>query len=132
MSDLGNDNLERKQIGGNSATPGVANPAQQAFNITVQVPEQITIKMVDASALSEYEYHIFAASLFFGGAIGFFVPCVQEFRSDGALAVPFLMMTLILSAVFAAALIMAGQKRSKLTRSGKEIKLTTTGATLDA
>ncbi|MDX0801657.1 hypothetical protein BMJ35_13955 [Sinorhizobium medicae] len=130
MSGIQSISSEPQQVELNPFAPGVANPAQQAFNITVHVPEQIAIRMVDASALSEYEYHIFAASLVFGGVIGFFVPCVQEFRSDGALAVPFLMMALILMAIFIAALSMAASKRRKLTRSGKEIKLTTTGATI--
>lgn len=74
---------EPQQIEPNPTVPVGANPSPSAFNITVLVPEQISIRMVDASGLADYEYHVIAASLLFGAAIGFLVPCLQEFRSNG-------------------------------------------------
>ncbi|MBP2508116.1 hypothetical protein J2855_001751 [Agrobacterium tumefaciens] len=106
----------------------IPNPAGDAFNVSVLVPEQIAIRMVDASALSDYEYHIFVASLFASGTVGFLVPCVQEFKSQGQLAIPFLFITALLGAVFLASLIIALVKRRALRKSGREIKLTTKSA----
>ncbi|MGK9199445.1 hypothetical protein [Sinorhizobium meliloti] len=108
----------------------VPNPIGNGFNVSVLVPEQISIRMVDASALTDYEYHIFVASIFASATIGFLVPCVQEYRSNGALAFPFLLMTLLLAAVFIGSLAVALLKRRSLRRSGKEIKLTTTAASV--
>jgi hypothetical protein len=119
-----------EQVEPNPAVPVGVNPAPSAFNVTVLVPEQISIRMVDASGLADYEYHVIAASLLFGAAIGFLVPCLQEFRSNGDLAVPFLMFTVILFLLCFGAGGMAMSKRKKLTTSGKEIKLTTTGASI--
>ncbi|MBY5692036.1 hypothetical protein HFO41_24960 [Rhizobium leguminosarum] len=108
----------------------IPNPAGNAFNVSVLVPEQISIRMVDASSLADYEYHLYAASLLFGLAVGFLVPCAQEFRSGGDLAIPFLLMTMVILGLFVGAMTMAVKIRKKLTRSGREIKLTTTAATL--
>ncbi|CAN7254544.1 hypothetical protein LJR251_001049 [Rhizobium rhizogenes] len=108
----------------------VPNSAGNAFNVSVLVPEQISIRMVDASALADYEYHLFAASMLFGLGVGFLVPCTQEFRSGGDLAIPFLLMSLVILALFTGALTMAVRIRRKLTASGREIKLITKAATL--
>lgn len=113
-----------------TADAPVPNPVGNGFNVSVLVPEQISIRMVDASALSDYEYHIFVASLFASATVGFLVPCVQEFRSSGELAVPFLLITILLGVVFLASLGIALFKRRSLRKSGKEIKLTTTSASL--
>jgi hypothetical protein len=108
----------------------IPNPVGDAFNVSVLVPEQISIRMVDASALADYEYHIFVASLFASGTVGFLVPCVQEFKASGNLAVPFLLLTLLLGAVFIVSLGIALFKRRSLRKSGREIKLTTKSASL--
>jgi hypothetical protein len=118
------------QVVPNITAPVVPNPVQQAFNVTVVVPAQISIRMVDASTLADYEYHVFAASLFCSAAVGFLVPCVQEFRSNGDLAIPFLFFSLLLIVLFIGAGSIAISKRRKLLTTGKEIKLTTTGATV--
>lgn len=122
---------EPAQIEPNPAAPVGTNPAKQAFNIAVSVPEQITIKMVDASSLADYEINIFVASLLFGGFTGFLVPAIQETRAESALAVPFCMMTALVGVMFIIFLAAALVKRKKLSKGGKEIKLATTGATLE-
>ncbi|MFV0800573.1 hypothetical protein EGJ57_04515 [Brucella anthropi] len=120
-----------EQVEPNPQSPVVTNPAKQAFNITVSVPDQITIKMVDASGLSDYEVNLYISSLAFGAFCGLLVATVQEGKSNSGLVWPFGVMTALTFLIFAAFFLMALKKRSKLTRSGKEIKLETTGATID-
>ena len=124
-------NDQPEQIEPNPQSPVVTNPARQAFNITVSVPEQITIKMVDASGLSDYEVNLYISSLAFGAFCGLAVATIQESKSNSGLATPFGVITALTFLIFAAFFIMAQIKRSKITKSGKEIKLETTGATLD-
>jgi hypothetical protein len=120
-----------EQIEPNPQSPVVTNPARQAFNITVSVPEQITIKMVDASGLSDYEVNLYISSLAFGAFCGLLVATIQEARSGSGLAWPFGTFTALALLTFSAFLFMALRKRAIITKSGKEIKLETTGATID-
>jgi hypothetical protein len=116
------------QVEPNPTMPVSANPARQAFNVTVSVPENITVRMVDASSLSDYEVNIFISSLAFGFFTAFAVPAVQELKAGSQLAAAFTAMTLLAGVIFLTFLVMALSKRKKLTETGKEIKLTTTGA----
>ena len=54
------------------------NPLAENLNITLSIPETIDIKMVDASALTDFEIWFFGSSLLFSVAIGFLVPFVQS------------------------------------------------------
>lgn len=118
------------QIVPDPTSPVVTNPAKPAFNITVSVPEQITVKMVDASSLADYEMNIFVSSLAFGFFTAFLVPAIQESRADSQLATPFIAMTVLIGAILLAFLGMALNKRKRLNKTGREIKLETIGATL--
>lgn len=129
MTDM--DLNEPTQVIPDPQSPVVSNPARQAFNITVSVPEQITIKMVDASGLSDYEVALYISSLAFGAFCGLVVATIQESKSASGLAWPFGTFTALAFVIFLAFLGMALSKRSKLTKSGREIKLETTGATFD-
>ena len=114
-----------------SNSPAVENPTTtDAFNVVVVVPDQIPIRMVNASVLEDYEFHIYVASLFFGATTGFLTPTIQEFRAGTGLAVPFLLMTAILGGGFIAQFLMARGKRRALKAGGREIKLKTTSASL--
>lgn len=115
----------------NPTSPVGTNPAKQAFNITVSVPEKITIKMVDASGLSDYEVNLFISSLSFGAFCGLAVATLQEAKSSSGLAWPFGVMTGLSLVIFGTFLAMALHKRAKLTATGKDINLATTGATVD-
>lgn len=110
--------------------PVVQNPSTDAFNVVIMVPEQIPVRMVNASVLEDYEFHIFVASLFFGATTGFLTPTIQELRGGTALGLPFLLMTGILGFAFLATLGMAIAKRRALKAGSREIRLKTTGATL--
>jgi hypothetical protein len=118
-------------IGGNhmpeNTTPpevnqnAVSNPLASNLNITLSVPDTIEIKMVDASALSDYEIWFFIASLLFGVVTGFAVPFIQsiEIKTDCLLGVNALIFLLL----FIIALAMAIRKRNQLKKKSRTVDL---------
>ena len=60
---------------GPEATSPVPPPEQYSapFAVSISFPESVVIKMVDATALNDYEVNIFLSSLFFSVFIGFVV-----------------------------------------------------------
>ncbi len=73
MSTLSKDtNLEKA-----SGEP-VDNPVARNINITLSIPDTICIKMVDASALADYEIWFGISSILASAVIGFTVPFFQS------------------------------------------------------
>jgi len=99
----------------------VSNPLASNLNITLSVPDTIEIKMVDASALSDYEIWFFIASLLFGVVTGFAVPFIQsiEIKTDWLLGVN----ALIFLSLFIIALAMAIKKRNQLKKKSRTVDL---------
>ena len=70
-----------------SSALGQGRPTENPFgpfNVSVLVPDNIEIRMVDASALSEYEFWFFLASLLSNIAVGFLVAYVQAGAGSSA------------------------------------------------
>ena len=107
------------------APPGEA-PPEPGFNVAIQVPETIEIRMVEASALADYEIWFFATSCSFTLAVAFGVAYVQEeaVRSSKIL----LIVTAIFAVVFVACLIMTLLRRARMTRKFRNIYLKTGAA----
>jgi hypothetical protein len=106
--------------------PASASPEpKQAFNIALSVPDEITIRMVDASALSDYEMWVFLASMLSSAAVGFIVPYVQSWTSGDPLGTAYFWIAALLTIGFAACLGKSISIRMKLTKKGREIKLRT-------
>lgn len=113
--------VEVSQFPSSSST---TNPVTQHLNVTLSVPQTIEIKMVDASALSDYEISFFITSLCFSALFGFVVPFVQSVtadpsRPDKALG-RFSIFLLVLSLTFLFATL---RKRRSLTQKSKSIPL---------
>lgn len=105
------------------ATP---NPVHDAFNISVLVPEEITIRMVDASALADYEIWFFLSSLLSSAFIGFSVAYIQASNNPAdPLARPLFWISAMFGLLFIVSFIMAIAKRSLLRRRGRTMKLKT-------
>lgn len=60
------------------------NPLAKNLNITLSIPETISIRMVDASVLADFEIWFFVSSLLFSATIGFLVPFVQSIINQRA------------------------------------------------
>lgn len=107
----------------------VPNPVHDAFNISVLVPEEITIRMVDASALADYEVWFFLSSLLSSAFIGFLVAYVQASNNSAdPLARPLFWIATIIGLLFVVSFVMAIAKRSLLRRKGRTMKLKTSVA----
>jgi len=53
-----------------------ANSGGHPFAVNVSYPETVTIRMVDASALGDYEFSLLLAGFFCNAAVGFIVAAI--------------------------------------------------------
>ncbi|MBI2314284.1 MAG: hypothetical protein HYU77_17500 [Betaproteobacteria bacterium] len=106
------------------AQPSAVNPAPNPFahaaSISVSVPEAVEIKLVDASALADYEVWVLLTSILSSAFVGFVVATLQ---ADGQ---PVQRMMLAVSVLTAILLVvcagMAISKRNKLTANKKRLR----------
>lgn len=110
------------------STLPVPNPVHDAFNISVLVPDEITIRMVDASALADYEVWFFLSSLLSSAFIGFLIPYLQARDAANPSATHLFWMTVLMGILFLVAFCMAIGKRRSLRRKGRSMKLKTSVA----
>lgn len=107
-----------------SGLPSTENPLA-GLDVVINVPEVVRVRMVDASALEEYEIWIFVASLLASFATAFLVAWIQATDPKSPL-VGYLMWTFLAFAVlFGLAFLVAMRKRYLLKTKGKDIKLRT-------
>ena len=111
-----------------SLSPPAENPVADTFNVVVSVPESIQIKMVDASALADYEIWVFIASLLSNAVVGFLVAYSQavDAKSPSTTYVGWTLVVFVL--LFLLSVGTAIYKRTTLKRKGRDIQLKTTGA----
>jgi hypothetical protein len=105
------DNGDKK-----AEAPSSDNPLASSLHITVSVPEEIEVKMVDASVLSDYEIWTWISSFVANFAVGFLVAYYQDPN-------PILMWNCIAFGVLlTAAIIVTYHKRKKLQCKSKSMK----------
>ena len=117
----GQDNLPVKHedlVSSPSSAPSAPNPFARAANITVSVPESVEIRLVDASALSDYEVWSLTTSILSSAVIGFFVAFCQAATGTGQsllwTALVFLLLTVISG-------LMALSKKRRLTKNTRKM-----------
>lgn len=110
------------------APPVGPNPIGDSFNISVLVPEEITIRMVDASALADYEIWFFLSSLLASAFVGFLIPCMQAHEANTPSATALFWITILVGVLFAVSFVMAIAKRRSLRKRGRSMKLKTSQA----
>ena len=103
----------------------IPNPVHDAFNISVLVPDEITIRMVDASALADYEVWVFISSILSSAFVGFLVAYMQATSSQDPTQGPMFWMTGLIGLVMLAGFFMVYSKRTLLKRKGRTMKLKT-------
>ena len=98
-----------------------SNPLSGALNITVSIPESIDIKMVDASALTDFEIWIYISSLLSNFAIGFWISYSQniEPKLDRIL----FWVSCSFSLLFIASIIVAIYKRTLLSKKTRKFSV---------
>jgi hypothetical protein len=110
-------------------SPPTENPAAGAFtDIIVNVPENITIKMVNAAALGDYEIWVFIASLLSNAVVGFGVAYFQALDAKSASTSYIAWTWIVFFILWVTALLVAVKKRMSMRHRSKDIRLRTTSA----
>lgn len=110
-------------------SPAADNPAQEPFNIVVTVPAAIQVKMVDASALADYEIWVFIASILSNAAVGYLVAYFQAVDAKSSSTTYIGWTAFVFIILFAVTTITAFRKRASLSKKGRDIQLKTSSAT---
>lgn len=96
------------------------NPFAKGLNVTVSLPQTLEFRLVDASALEEYEVWSLLSSVLSNAALGFFVAYYQSPANRSlwytALAFGILFLICVVTALY---------KRARLRRTAKRITLAT-------
>lgn len=116
-----NQHVEQVEVAGQPEAPATTQSYNAPFAVNISFPEAVVIKMVDATALNDYEFALFICSLFTGGFVGFGVAYLQA-TDSGAV---FLVMTILLFVAAFAFLVWALMKRRKMTSKLRAFKLKT-------
>lgn len=112
--------VEPSQFAG---SPPSQNPAANPFNVIVSIPKKITIRMVDASALGDYEIWVFLASLTSNAFVGFLVAYLQAVDSSSPSERYALWVTVMFFFIMVIFIVTALRKRSSLSNKAEEIEL---------
>src|SRR4051812_29767417 len=89
------------------------------FNVTVTVPEEINVRMVNASALSDYEMWVFMSSVLSNAVVGFGVAYFQAKDASSAIAPEVGWGTVVFGVLMAACIMRAIFVRVTLRRKGR-------------
>jgi hypothetical protein len=108
--------------------PASGNPLGTSLNVLVSVPESIEVRMVNASALADYEMWVFLASVLSNAVCGFVVAAVQARDSKATNSNQLIATSVVFGVLFLATAIKAFVQRLSLTKAGKSIKLRATEA----
>lgn len=100
------------------------NPLAHGVSVSVTMPGEITIRMVDASALNDYELWVFLASSALSVFSGFLVATIQAYSANDRIALPMTFMSLVLLVTIIAFGWKAISVRRKITTPGKSFNLT--------
>jgi H+/Cl- antiporter ClcA len=105
-------------------SPPAENTAAGPFtDIIVNVPENITIRMVNAAALEDYELWFFISSLLATVVVGFVLAYLQAVDSNSQSRGVTGWTLVIFAILFLIALVVALSRRWSLRRRGRDIKL---------
>ncbi|MGR2930544.1 hypothetical protein ABMY10_02005 [Vibrio vulnificus] len=103
----------------NSDEPRSSNPLASASNITVTVPESVAVKLVDASALGDYEIWSLLTSILSSAVVGFVVAFLQADSSQKGL---YGSVTGVFALLMIICAIMVFVKRNRLSNNTKTLK----------
>lgn len=111
-----------------TSSPAADNPVSDSFNIVVSIPESIKIRMVDASALADYEVWIFIVSLTSNFMVGFLVSYFQAIDTNSPSRTYIGWTAFFFIALFVVTGATALRKRASIQSKGKDVKLKTSSA----
>jgi nitric oxide reductase large subunit len=95
-----------------------SNPLSDGLNITVSVPESVDIKLVNASALTDFEIWIYISSILSNAVVGFWISDAQNTVTTSEKILWWI--SLVFSLLFGISLLVAFLKRLQLSRKSKK------------
>jgi hypothetical protein len=95
------------------------NPFAQSANITLSIPESVDVKLVDASALADYEVWVLLTSILSSAVTGFLVALIQ---ASGEERGRYIATTAIFVIMMLVSIWMAHYKRKKLSSKARKIR----------
>jgi hypothetical protein len=104
-----------------ASEPKTRNPLA---NITLILPETIDVRLVNASALNEYEIWFGITGMLSSAAVGFFVAFVQTPSERSNSTAAFFWAAIMFAALFVITGVAALYKRWQLTRKTKNVRFT--------
>jgi len=119
MTSSGSSDANQDLVAHPSKKAPTANPFAQSASITLSVPDSVEVKLVDASALADYEVWIFLTSILSSAVTGFLVAIVQAVESDRNRYVSITAVFVLLALVCG---YMAFSKRHKLTSKARRVR----------
>jgi hypothetical protein len=102
-----------------SRNPPSANPFAQSASITLSVPDSVEVKLVDASALADYEVWVLLTSILSSAVTGFLVAIVQATDAERG---RYIAITVVFSILAVICFSMAITKRVKLTSKARRVR----------
>lgn len=97
-----------------------ANPFAHSANITVSVPETVDIRLVDASALADYEVWSLLTSILSSAVVGFAVAYLQARTAFER--TQHLVITLVFLCLMLVCAIMSWHKRRRISAKARQVR----------
>jgi hypothetical protein len=115
--------ISANALGEAAAAPPTSQETQYnaPFSVSISFPESVVIKMVDATALNDYEVGLFFSSLFASVFVGFLVAFIQDPARPAMLVIVALIFGFSGFGFFVWAL----SKRRRMTARSRSFKLRT-------
>ncbi len=114
---------EQKHVEDAGDAPSTVQGLNSApFGVNISFPESVVIKMVDASALDDYENLLFFSAFFFSAFVGFVIATIQARDTT-----PWAIMSIVLAAAAGGSLRWAWRKRATMKARSKEFKVKMSG-----
>lgn len=115
-----NDPLVNQDLVAHPSTKlSTGNPFAHTATITLSVPESVEVKLVDASALADYEVWVVLTSILSSAVTGFLVAIVQAAALDQA---RYVSITVVFGILMLVCAIMAVVKRRKLSNKARKVR----------
>lgn len=102
----------------NSSQKSGSNPLAGGLNISVSIPESVDIKLVNASALTDFEIWIYISSFLSNAVVGFWISYAQN--TNQVIDKNLFWNSIVFTVLFSMAIFVAIYKRFQLSKKSKK------------
>lgn len=118
MTENQNKHVTSENVGSGKQS---SNPLSDGLNITVSVPESVDIKLVNASALTDFEIWIYISSILSNAVVGFWISYAQNTVETSEKILWWI--SIVFSILFGVSLLVAFLKRLQLSKKSKKYSI---------